>query len=253
MLKDIRGQFLVWFGIVGGMLTIVNHWSNFITLANWARWIIEHWGNLLYRFWEIAGNLINIHISKDEALSISLAIFSLSLYFGTMIQSKYSGEWSDWKYAGKPFSGIRHNLFIALVLMAYLFLSESNSATNELHWLGINVASLVVALVILLIIYIRIWLRAMLMHEKIYVFSVFIIITLIFTPYFSAYYRAQENHVWLKWLIWVMFTPIWFAPLRLMTKRFTFMLIGVALIFGLSEVSNQVQQLRIANTAINTQ
>jgi hypothetical protein len=36
MLREIRGQVLVWIGIVGGALTIVNHWSNFITLGGQA-------------------------------------------------------------------------------------------------------------------------------------------------------------------------------------------------------------------------
>jgi hypothetical protein len=46
--------------------------------------------------------------------------------------------------------------------------------------------------------------------------------------------------------------PILFAPSEALVKRLSFLLIGVAVIFGLSEVSKQVERLRTAAATVET-
>ncbi len=85
--REIRGQIFVWVGIVGGALTIVNHWSNFLSLADWTRWLANNWGSLTHEFWSFIGNSLGIHISRSASYVLSFMSFYISLSFGAVVLS----------------------------------------------------------------------------------------------------------------------------------------------------------------------
>src|SRR5271166_1030561 len=68
MLREIRGQVFVWIGILGALLTIIGHWSNFITLADWVRYPAGRWVELLHLFWSFWGSLIIFYSSFGSGL-----------------------------------------------------------------------------------------------------------------------------------------------------------------------------------------
>jgi hypothetical protein len=85
--NEIRGQVLVWFGIVGGALTIVNFWSNFITLADWMHWIVGHFAYIMHAVWARIGSIVSIKIPEYIEQYLSLLAFYSAIIVGTLLRS----------------------------------------------------------------------------------------------------------------------------------------------------------------------
>jgi hypothetical protein len=82
-----RGPIFTWIGIVGGALSIVNFWSNFITLADWMHWLVDHFGQITHRFWSFMGALAGIKISLSLARFLTLTSSYVSIVIGSNVDS----------------------------------------------------------------------------------------------------------------------------------------------------------------------
>jgi hypothetical protein len=87
--RTLRGEIFIWIGIVGGALTLVNHWSNFITLADWTHWLVGHFSALMHSFWNVIASLAGIKITVDVSKVLTFFLSYLSLTFGTVIMAGY--------------------------------------------------------------------------------------------------------------------------------------------------------------------
>ena len=237
--REIRGQIFVWVGIVGGALTIVNHWSAFATPADWMLRLTQYWTLMLHKFWLMIGMLFNTTIEKDVALTLSLYIFIILLSVGTIIKN-----------------GVRDNIYdnvfilvigsapIGIAIWAETFIGHS--ALEVISYAVLFVLSLLSTIATLNII-----LEGG-VAAKIYAYSItWISLNSVLLPLVNSHPRIAENLTALMllpaFIISAMFVVL---PNRPFVKRVTFILIGVAIIFGLSEGSKRSEYLRTAATSM---
>lgn len=237
--REIRGQILVWIGIVGGALTIANYWSNFVILADWMGLFTQYWSLALHRVWLLIGYIFNATIEKDVALTLSLYLFLILTSAGTIIVA-----------------GVRNNIGenaiiliigstpIGIAIWAERFIGNS---TLEV----ISYALLFILSVISIIATLNIVLEGS-VRAKLYTYFVtWLSLNSVLWPLAKAHPRIAENPTAIMLLpafvIGAMFVIL---PNRSFVKHVTLILAGVAIIFGLSEVSKRAGYLRTAATSI---
>jgi hypothetical protein len=229
MFKEIRGQIFTWIGIVGGALTIVNHWSNFITLADWMRWIADHWTVALHQFWTVLGQFFQIVIDREVALALSFLSFLAFLSLGTVI-----------KYGRRSKVAVRF-IKLSLLLIAvfgiaiFIFLitgSKNGVIFAPVVWGGILIS----------------WYISLegKIATRIYTVVAYVLILLSLATLAGA--AASVAPLILPFVLSI---PLVVCHTQVLAKRFTFMLIGVAIIFGLSEVSKLVERFRTGTTTVD--
>jgi hypothetical protein len=284
--REMRGQIFVWFGIVGGALTIVNHWSNFVTLADWMHWLVEHWTFMLNTVWNWLLSLLGIKFSKELASLLSLLVFYSGLTAGTVLLSdNKKNPIPDLKALGISFLFVPIFLVIILSLaiplnyMAdYFGIADANAVhfirettivykifsfvttvlimspfgafflilnNNEIgyrRWLA------VASMGILITLNFRLILNAMLFMGQNYDQAIFVNQDYERAPDFSvaSVHNLSSFALAMVLITLIVIGPLVFAPIRPLVKRINFILIGVAIIFGLSEVSKQVERLHEA-------
>jgi hypothetical protein len=258
MLKEIRGQALVWFGIVGGALTIISQVSKFITLSNWMTSATERWTMILYSFW----NTISTSLGEEGVLGISTLMFLTSLAAGLafeehrvnanirrfylvtltalFIPASFTliGVIKDlvvfpiYEHVGYPndpreFADTRVALgyFIALYV-TILFISEGS--TKSRAWAALIYASTIILFFPSIFAIAHIVCRAV--GIEIYPnfkYIVFIIVLNVANSF-------------------ILLLPIIVSPTNDLRKRLIYIWVGVAVMFGLSEFSKQYEKLRTA-------
>jgi hypothetical protein len=254
LLREIRGQTLVWIGILGGALTITSQWPKFITLADWLRYAAEHWSALLQHFWRYISTLLGISISQEMALGLSALVFLISLTTGSVMVDGRINANIRRAYGVLPAAAI---LFFFVMLIASMNHAqlEIDSTTNKC------ISSVFTALITYMI-------SDGNQRQRVIVAILFTTVSLLFFSFFgNALYvlpvPSQEElgklGVVAHWLpaaaalvilialivsaFVIGFLPVIISPANGLIKRLSFILIGVALIFGLSEVSKQVERL----------
>ncbi len=237
--REIRGQIFVWIGVVGGALTIVNQWSNFVTPADWMLRFTQYWTLVLHKFWLTIGMLFNTTIEKDVALTLSLYIFLLLLSVGAIIKN-----------------GIRENIYdniviliiasapIGIAIWAETFIDHS---VLEVISYAILFALSLLSTFVMLNIILEGGVRA-----KIYTYSItWLSLNSVLLPLVKSHPGITENITALMLLPAFIIGAIFgVLPNRWFVNRVTFILIGVAIIFGLSEGSKRAGYLRTVATSI---
>jgi hypothetical protein len=237
--RKIRGQIFVWTGIIGGALTIASQWSQFVKLAGWMHRFAEYWRLILNKFWFVIGFPFDVTIENDVALTLSLYVFLVLLSAGTIINT-----------------GLRKNIGenvvilvigttpIGIAIWAEMFIGES--MLDVISFGALFVLSLVSTVVTLNIV-----LEGS-MSAKIYTYSVtWFSLNTVLPPIVKTHPVIIENFTALMLLpAFVIGAVFVILPNRLFAKHVTFILIGVALIFGLSEVSKRAGYLRTAATSL---
>src|SRR5262249_29416803 len=54
--KGFKWELLTWWGIIGGAITLFVAISATLKLADWARWVVQHWKEWTHAFWR--GHLV---------------------------------------------------------------------------------------------------------------------------------------------------------------------------------------------------
>ena len=237
--RKIRGHIFVWTGVAGGALTIASQWGHFITLAGWMQQFAQYWTLALHGLWFVIGFPFGATIDNDVALTLSLYVFLLLLCAGTVINAgvrKNIGENAVVLIMGSAPIGI--------AIWAEMFISESILDMISFSALLIlSLASIVITLNIVL---------QGSISAKILTYSVtWISLNSVLLPLVKSHPGMAENITALVLLpAFVIGTIFVILPNRLLAKRVTFILIGVAIIFGLSEVSKRAGYLRAAATSL---
>jgi hypothetical protein len=237
--RGIRGQIFVWTGIVGGALTIVNHWSNFVPLADWMNRFTQYWTSALQGFWFAIGFVLNVTIENDIALPVSLYVFILLLSIGTIINK-----------------GIRKNFIENIVILMigstpigiaiWAEMAIGNSALEIISYAVLFVLSLGSTFATLNIV-----LEGS-ARAKLYTYSItWLSLNSVLLPlvYFHPGMAVNRTALMLlpAFVIGAMFAIL---PNRSFSKHVAFILIGAAIILGLSEVSKRAGYFRTAATSM---
>jgi hypothetical protein len=246
--RELRGQFFVWFGIVGGAMTIANNWSNFIQVADWVHWVVSHFSAIMHGFWGFLGSLIGIRVPLGLAKILSFILFYGSLTFGAVLMA---GKMNPIRYNNVGLKALYYiTLFCILMFLCLRFYLSYSTA-----------AATIICIPLVPIIYIA----SGLMPETEWrtFILIFMVIFLVRGMLYSGINiiihennleKNQDIVIGVCAIIGVMviFTPMLIAPHKSLNKRLAFLLIGVAIIFGLSEFSKQVEHLKAAATSVET-
>lgn len=77
--KRIRYETLGWIGAIGTALTLINSISPIMKLADWARYLIEHWGQLMLASWTTLLAFLPFKIDKNIASVLTANVCVLAM------------------------------------------------------------------------------------------------------------------------------------------------------------------------------
>ncbi len=260
VLKKLRYEVLTWFGIVGGALTIVNHWTNFITLADWMHWVVSHFAELTLKFWLELGALFHLEIPKGISGLLSMIAFYLSIALGSLRMAKERITLSK-------------STLLLLIISPLIYRQYFKFLAPLIHsfivsYIGIREIS-IISLIFKIVLSYPFMIAIMLYAAKgktivnIYCVALMLFIFEVFsTEHFKTFYtyvyedrggHGAANELIVSYVRFcLLLLPIALVPTGALAKRLSYMLAGVVLIFGLSEVSKQVDKFRTAVTAVET-
>jgi hypothetical protein len=87
-----RGEFLTWCGIVGGALTLFTNLRGVVDLARWAAVLVQYWHDWAAEFWSFLFGWIGIRIPRELAPIFSFTVFSAMLMMGTNLRMRFSKQ-----------------------------------------------------------------------------------------------------------------------------------------------------------------
>jgi hypothetical protein len=126
--KGFRYELLTWFGIVGGALTLFTAISFALTLAPWARVVVDHWNEWTHEFWVWAFGWLGIHLPLGWPPVLSFLLFGSLLTIGQVVKfnSTLESQAIADNYKGKSFRlASWRTFFCAVMLIALAFFMTS--------------------------------------------------------------------------------------------------------------------------------
>jgi hypothetical protein len=241
----VKYQVLMWIGIVGTSLTLFSNLKGILDLADWARELVDHWHSWTQMFWGGLFSLLKIKLPRELVPIISFTTFTVVLVVGV-------------------------NLYGRTVRSA-VKLQHSPSVARKVRILGGGVLLVLVepVIIILPVFIILQGILAFVSHSVKVAIVVVMLIVLVGIPAGYLVYFSKERSLagvnsllfiimtfWLLYLplqtlesdyylvlgVLLLFPICWmavilFSPLQQLTKRLGFVVLGVAILIGLSEIS----------------
>ncbi len=133
---ELRYAALTWFGIIGGAITLFTSLKGLVTLADWARLLVEHWTEWTHAIWSWVASFLKIELPAEWSPVLTFLLFVTSTIFGTSLASKQSSmldgghrnpsppslfAWNPFALAGLELGGV-------VALISYFMLGTTNSA-----------------------------------------------------------------------------------------------------------------------------
>lgn len=81
---ELRYAFLTWFGIIGGAITLFSSLKGLITLADWAKVLVDHWHEWTHAFWSWLPEKFGIRIPPLVSLIVTYLVFVGSVVVGLL-------------------------------------------------------------------------------------------------------------------------------------------------------------------------
>ena len=261
MWKKARYEALTWFGIIGGALTLANALSAFRDLAKWIHFILDNWKELLYNLWSTLFSYIGLSISKDMALCFSSICFLFGISIGSIFSEKRFNK-----------NILRFGLLflspgILLLVMNIIYWIIGQKSLTVIYMLSIAPSIMIFCLLIgdgtkikrfeVGILYIILIYISYGFIENISNLSETINMLLYNSKMFSIY-GSDNDPAGLLFSVYTCFAvilaiplaPVVICPADGLIKRLSFLLIGVILIFGLSEASKLVEHFNTIATQV---
>jgi hypothetical protein len=128
--KGFRWELLSWWGIIGGALTLFTAISATLKLADWARWLVDHWKEWTHAFWVWAFGWLGIHLPPEWTPVLSFLLFGSLLTIGEAFKFKRTTKSQPLinKYQEKSFQLISWRTFFCVVLIVALQVATVNIA-----------------------------------------------------------------------------------------------------------------------------
>jgi hypothetical protein len=242
--REIRGQIFVWFGIVGISLTIVSKWEEFVHLADAIRWVISHWTALITYFWQSLAGVFGIQINASVASLLSFISFYISLMLGSILISGRRRKTPALEADVNDFeAALIYGLFALVagpwMLLANMYESFRYGTPINLIWAGIS------AILMCAVLLEGRW------YDRLFGGSLYVLISVLSLE-LSGLFKADTVEPAIAVVcMFTMFAPSFLVPSAQLRRRLSFILIGVALIFGLSEVSKLAERLHTAARSLS--
>jgi TIR domain len=92
--STFKYQVLTWIGIVGSAVTVFGSLSSILNLADWARELIDHWHEWNQIFWGWVFGLVKVNVPREVVPIISFTVFVVILVVGVNL-SLWTGRKPD--------------------------------------------------------------------------------------------------------------------------------------------------------------
>jgi TIR domain len=237
---------LTWIGIVGSAITLFANLGGVLNLADWARELVEHWHEWNQMIWGWVFSFIKVRVPGTLVPIISFAVFVMILVAGLNLQTRQRSVQSH----TAPTVMRKVRIFSAGVLLYFLLMSSVPVVLSRL--VSDDYALLATAVIILLGFPLGYLLYFARERSLVLVNSLLLLamgICLVLVPLDSIISKmgvdqsAREmppivfsvSYIVMPLLLWM--AVILFSPLQQLTRRLSFVVLGVIILIGLSEIS----------------
>lgn len=86
MLRALRGSIVSWVGILGGAVTLFGNLDAMLSLAEWARWLVDNWHTWLRVGWKHVFDLLGIKDSSTLRIDLTFGLFLLTTAAGSRLE-----------------------------------------------------------------------------------------------------------------------------------------------------------------------
>jgi hypothetical protein len=86
-LRTLRGSALSWVGIVGGSVTLFGNLDAALSLADWARWFVDHWQSWLREMWRAIFYLLGIRDDPNLRFDLTFSLFLVLIALGSRMEA----------------------------------------------------------------------------------------------------------------------------------------------------------------------
>src|SRR5262245_43379527 len=270
-------QVLTWVGIVGSAITLFANLSGVLDLADWAREVVLHWHEWTQMFWGRVFSLVNMRVPKPFVQIISFIASVGILVAGVNLSARTVKSAVKLQHSLSVARKIRIigggvilflvELVIIFPLVFILLQGILAFVSRALWWptLEASTAGQVAILVVVVIVFVSIPVGYLayfsterllvVVNSLLFMIMSFCLLILPFERfvYAEAYLdSAQRSVILLFPICWM--AVILFSPLQQLTKRLTFVVLGVLMLVVLSEISklNLHQYLKAATVLENS-
>jgi hypothetical protein len=247
-IRVFRFQILTWMAIAGGAITLFTSLRSIFDLADWARWLVTHWHLWTRQVWSYLFRWLGISIPERIVPLLSFAVFALMLVIGTILNIADDRKNGRRVKAVENFCRSTPRLLawsaaylMGLCALYYALPKYDPSAEVQLLLTRVALALAWIAPYLLLI---------GLSDDRLHVAytSVLLIIFYAVLVYIPATTLNREAPYFLRVVGWkaiaLYFIPaislmglVSFVPAEAISRRLSFLLIGVLLLFVLNEIS----------------
>ena len=250
--SNVRSQALVWFGLIGSLLTLFSKAAELLDLAAWARWIVSHWQEWTRAFWQWIFSWFGWTVPAELSPILTFAVFALSLSFALRLRNPHERGALDDRAALRAYFGIMGSIIVGS-LLGHAFTYAVRFSPGVVTILPIVMFFFLIALPFAILFF----LAAL---ESIQAIATLAILTcfsmiLVYLPLGRILTsRYGENFVTPEFLqenttdkqfygpsfagmTLLMLAMLWIAPARALGKRAAFLAIGTLILVGLNELS----------------
>jgi hypothetical protein len=254
--STFKYQILTWIGIVGSAITLFANLNGVLDLADWVRVVVTHWHDWNHMVWGWVFSLVNLELPREFAPLISFSVFTAALVVGLNLSQQVEKKHKATVQHKAAAFVVGVLLYFAFLMLGLMVLSvsvmENKSIGEEVREmiLGgvLGIATIAVPLGYLLCV----------SSERRWVLASSIFFTGIGVCLFLGPLWVQLETCWprlvesfgacvmqsqaimmfslgLFQIFWIAVTI--FSPLQQLTRRLAFVLLGVLMLIGLSEIS----------------
>jgi hypothetical protein len=241
--STFKYQVLTWVGIVGSALTLFANLNGVLDMADWARELVDHWRDWSQVFWGWAFSLFRFKVPKEVTPVISFAVFAMVLVVGVNLSYRRATKKSGRTHSAMP---IKRKLWVFIGGVVVIFIWDVLVFTNVLvTYLGVPPSHTLLFILLprcLMMTYLLLTVKE---RRWVLVASLLLIgmgEVLLMIPLHLG--LADERDLSFPLLLSdsALFEVCWlavilFTPLQQLTNRLAFVVLGVLLLIGLSEIS----------------
>ncbi|WP_049764710.1 MULTISPECIES: hypothetical protein [Chelativorans] len=239
-----RSSLMSWFGILGGVLTIFSNLQGILDLARWAHWLAGVWTTYAVGFWRAIFGVFGIRTDADATMMICMAAFVTMIALGARVENDVlTSDREEWPISFRRAANWR----VAAATAIYLLLSLTTYYLYFIPWLAdayihdpIFISAVAKTIYITAIV---IGLQGWPTKLSIFVALSFAALSHVFT--YGPMRDAIEPNISeglsaalaLGFAVVSGLSVVILAPPRAFCRRLMFVIAGVAILIGLSELS----------------
>tara|TARA_X000001316_G_C920539_1_gene34724 strand:+ start:679 stop:1446 length:768 start_codon:yes stop_codon:yes gene_type:complete len=244
MFGPVKSTVLSWFGISGGALTLLSNLSGVLELADWVRWLTNLWSECLARAWDWVQSATNLNLNPAAKYQITMALFVICIAAGSRLgvgsERPKEGAWSTAiQKLLRVHVGIAICLF-AMSALGVLFAADILAPWPTDRWLWPAYNYLLVGLYMLAIfVGLAEWPRSCAATVAVSM----VLISIVFQSFLEGIEGSSAAEDTVSFLlgngaaIVCGLIVLMVAPARRFTYRLLYVMVGLAILIGLNELS----------------